>query len=234
VQLVDAAGVARLGVVIEVQLAPKCEKRRAWAIYEMTAGARFDAAACVLVVTHLESVARWARRPLAIGPSGSRFVPLVLGPTAVPLVSDEAQARALPELAVLSALAHGNEPSVGLGAVLHAFAASAELPEERAKIYFDLIVHTLGAAARRALEEAMDPSKYVYKSDFARKYIAQGRAEGKAEGRAEALLVLLDARRIEVRDVDRARILGCRDVETLDAWLARALDATTLSEILGD
>ena len=33
----------------------------------------------------------------------------------------------------------------------------------------------------------MDPTKYEYQSDFARRYVAQGRAEGLATGEAEGL-----------------------------------------------
>ena len=53
---------------------------------------------------------------------------------------------------------------------------------------------------------------YEYQSDFAKKYVAQGRAEGRVEGRvegeAQALLTVLQARGIAVPDTARERILA--------------------------
>jgi len=59
-----------------------------------------------------------------------------------------------------------------------------------------------------------------------------GRAHGKAEGKAEDVLVVLAARGIAVSDAVRARILGCADVATLDAWLRRAVVATTAAAVV--
>jgi hypothetical protein len=38
-----------------------------------------------------------------------------------------------------------------------------------------------------ALEKLMNPGTYQYPSDFARKYIAMGKAEGEARGKAEGM-----------------------------------------------
>jgi hypothetical protein len=75
---------------------------------------------------------------------------------------------------------------------------------------------------------------YEYQSDFAKRYIAQGRAEGRAEGEARALLAVLKARGIEVPDPIRERILACADLEVLDGWLARAATAPSASEVIGE
>ncbi|WP_395849505.1 Rpn family recombination-promoting nuclease/putative transposase [Cystobacter fuscus] len=56
--------------------------------------------------------------------------------------------------------------------------------------------------------------------------------EGLARGRAESLLRILAVRGIHVEDGARQRILGCSDVDTLDSWFDRVLQATTLSEVL--
>lgn len=53
--------------------------------------------------------------------------------------------------------------------------ASLRLDADRAKLYFDLIMHSLSEAARRALQ-TMNPAKYEYQSDFAKHYISLGRA----------------------------------------------------------
>ena len=74
---------------------------------------------------------------------------------------------------------------------------------------------------------------YEYKSEFARKYVAQGEAKGKAEGRAEALLAFLAARKLPVSDEQRQAILGCRDLAQLDRWIARAASVTEAGELFG-
>ena len=64
---------------------------------------------------------------------------------------------------------------------------------------------------------------YEYKSDFARKYVAQGRAEGRAEEAARALLTVLRARGIAVPDAVRERIQAQKDPERLERWLEKAV-----------
>jgi Uma2 family endonuclease len=58
------------------------------------------------------------------------------------------------------------------------------------------------------------------------------RDEGKAEGKAEAVLSILEARGVAVSEPVRARILGCGDLPTLDAWLRRAVDAASGDEVV--
>ncbi|MFF0487724.1 hypothetical protein ACFYTQ_01745 [Nocardia sp. NPDC004068] len=55
---------------------------------------------------------------------------------------------------------------------------------------------------------------YEYKSDFARRYIAQGEAQ--------ALMVMLEALGIPVDDEARERILTCRDPDQVRLWIRRA------------
>ncbi len=235
VELREATGTLRLLVIVEVQLTRDPEKRRSWPTYEALAHARHRVDACVLVVSPDPGVARWASTPVRIGPSGSTFVPLVLGPSAIPVVSNAEEARAMPELAVLSAVAHGNDPD-GASVALAAVHAVSGLHEEQTKLYLDLMLAALDAAARRALEALMDMDKYEYRSDFARKYVAQGRAEGKAagiaEGIAKALLQLLAARGVAVSDAQRVEVLACRDVAALERWFARAVTARTIDDVL--
>jgi len=60
----------------------------------------------------------------------------------------------------------------------------------------------------------------------------QGRKEGRIEGRADGVLRILAARGVRVDDASRQRILGCRDLTTLDRWFDRALHAHSLSDVL--
>jgi predicted transposase YdaD len=64
--------------------------------------------------------------------------------------------------------------------------------------------------------------------------LARGREEGLTRGRAEGVLRILTARGVRVDETARQRILACTEVVTLDRWFDRALNATTLSEVLDD
>jgi predicted transposase YdaD len=76
---------------------------------------------------------------------------------------------------------------------------------------------------------------YEYQSEYARRYVQQGREEGKAEGRAEGkaegVLRVLEARGLSVPRAVAERILACRDLDTLDVWLTRAVIVTTADAI---
>lgn len=57
------------------------------------------------------------------------------------------------------------------------------------------------------------------------------RREGRAQGRAAALLRVLELRGLALRGEQRRTIDSCRNPETLDLWLARALTATEADEV---
>ena len=67
---------------------------------------------------------------------------------------------------------------------------------------------------------------YEYQSDFARKYVAEGRAEG--------LLTVLRARGIPVPDAVRERILAERDLKRLERWLERAAVAPSIASVIDE
>ncbi len=82
----------------------------------------------------------------------------------------------------------------------------------------------------------MDLAKYEYQSEFARRYVAQGRAEGKVEGRLEGRADLV-IRQLTFRfgplgDAARARI-SAASIEDLDAIGEHLLTAQSLQEALG-
>ncbi|WP_437677473.1 hypothetical protein [Sorangium sp. So ce131] len=155
--------------------------------------------------------------------------PPVLRRDSIPVVTDPADAARRPELGVLSAMAHGEteQGATIAGAVLPAIQG---LDDERARFYYDLLYNSLNEAARRALEAMM--KGYEYQSDFAKKYVAQGRDEGRVEEAARALLTVLRARGIAVPDAARERILAQKDPERLERWLEKAATAAALTEVL--
>ncbi len=91
---------------------------------------------------------------------------------------------------------------------------------------------------------------YEYQSDFAKRYVAQGRAEGRVEGRVEgrdegrslgrmegearAVLIALQARGFAVPEAVQERILAERDQERLERWLKKAIVAASLADVLDE
>ena len=115
----------------------------------------------------------------------THFTPYVLGPSGVPEVTDEVLARENPELAVLSAMAHGRDAESDASDRDRNRGAKGEQSGSTriaTSIYLDLIMSSLGEAASEALK-TMATQKYEFQSDFAKHYIALGRAEGEARGK---------------------------------------------------
>lgn len=224
-------GVPVLGIVVEVQLASDERKSFVWPAYVANLRARLECPVCLLVVTADEAVARWARKPIGLG-GGNSFMPLVLGPSGIPEITDDAQALADPELAVLSAMAHGRDADIDKSTriALSAQFASFGLDEERSKLYFDLILSSLSEAARRALR-TMDPAKYEYQSEFAKRYVAQGEAKGRAA--LAAVIAKQLALRFGPLPDDLKERLDTASMEALDAIGERVLTAKDFREAIG-
>ena len=106
-----------LWVIVEVQCSLDDDKKFSWPAYVANLRARVRCPVCLLVVATGDVVARWAARPIEWG-GQNLFVPYVLGSALAPKITDEATALANPELAVLSAIAHGQgmnaEESAGI------------------------------------------------------------------------------------------------------------------------
>ncbi|MEZ4385520.1 MAG: hypothetical protein R3A79_29610 [Nannocystaceae bacterium] len=218
-----------LAIVVEAQTAIDPRKRFSWPLYVAGPRARLGCPVVLVVLTLDHEVARWCAEPIDLGEGFGTIRPQVVGPAAIPKVTDLDEARQAPELAVLSVAAHADEPGAEHIA-LAALAAAHGLDRDRGTFYPDFVLALLGSAAKSALEQLMATAGYEYQSDFARKYFA----EGKAEGQAEVLLKLLELKGFALGAEDRARILSCRDVDQLSAWVARVLSAATLGDVLSD
>jgi hypothetical protein len=163
-----------LAVVVEAQLRRDPGKHWTWPVYLANLRARLRCPALLLVICADDRTARWSATPIETGHPGWALSPLVLGPSRVPVVTDPGLATRSPKLAVLSAIAHGARPErdeilqallVGLAAVDH----------DHSKLYTDVVLSALPEAARRHLEELMAVGTYEYQSDFARRYVAEGK-----------------------------------------------------------
>ena len=73
----------------------------------------------------------------------------------------------------------------------------------------------------------MKSGNYEYQSEFARKYVAEGRQEGEAD----AVFEVLDARGLKVDAQARRRILACTDLAQLKAWLRKAVTVPSVHEL---
>jgi hypothetical protein len=130
-------------------------------------------------------------------------------------------------------MAHGKRLPAEEAALVAATALQAVATQDDGPtlLYYDLVVDSLSEAARKAFN-AMDLKKYEFKTEFARKYLAEGRQEGRAQGKAEALLRVLSARGVEVPASVRQQVLTCTDPSVLDRWIERAVVAATAAEVV--
>ena len=225
VVVLTADGAPVLAVVVEVQLARDPDKWWSWPVYVAMLRARLRCPTLLLVVCVDTGVAGWAATPIKLGNPGALLPPLVLGPELVPVLTATGTADQAPEIAVLSAMAHGGDPD--RSGVLDVLVEALSLVEtQHAVLYAELVFAALPQAARRHLEALMSTQTYEYVSEYAQKFIARGEARGEARGRAEgqarAVLAVLDARGIEVSDDVRAQIRRCRDLDQLDVLVRRA------------
>ncbi|HRC55532.1 MAG: hypothetical protein IPI49_29700 [Myxococcales bacterium] len=231
---------AILAVVVEVQLHLDPRKRSSWPVYLTAAGANLECPVLLLVLAPDPAVARWASRSIPTGHPGFDLRPLVLSYAEIPRVVEAGVAIQVPELGVLSALAHP-EHDVALAA----FAGLRALPDDQVKLYFDLIWKALSDTVRTSLEAHM--LHYQYESDFALKYIALGREEGQRVGREEgqrvgreegqrrAALALARAKLGALSPQEEAVIAGLHDERRLEALivaLGQAVDAAQAREAL--
>ena len=211
---------ATLAVVVEVQRKIDVVKRRTWPVYVTVARSSNDCRAVLLVIAPDAKVARWARKPIDIGHPGFSLRPIVISYRDMPRVVEPAVTRRIPELGVLSALAH---PSLEVARA--ALAGIRGLTDEQqARLYYDVIMAALPEAIRRALEAHME--RYEYKTEFARKYVVQGREEGRGTFQ-RAVIELARAKLGQLSADDEAAIRALRDddaLTTLTIGLGQARD----------
>jgi hypothetical protein len=210
-------------LIIEVQLGVDLRKRYSWPEYTMGSRAAHRCPVGLLIIAPDSDVAAWCAEPIETGIPGFVLCPPVLGREAVPVVTNPTEAARRPELAVLSAMAHG-EGEQGAAIAAAVLPAIQGLDDERARFYGDLVLSSLNAAARRALEAMM--KGYEYQSEFARKYVA--------EARAGDVLTAFRVRGIAVPDAARERILTQKDPERLQRWLEKAIVASSVTEVIDE
>jgi hypothetical protein len=237
VELAAAVGPPQLSAIVEIQLRKDDDKPFTWPVYMVVDRSRRRCETILVVIAPNPEVAAWARRPIRIGPDNELRVH-VIGPAEIPIVTDLEVAAANPQLALLSALAHGNEPEVGLPVVKAAIMALKKVDKPDGPLYLHLIHRALEGPMRRALkEDPMLSDRYpniriedLDLPDFAANLFKRG----KAEGEAKTLLQILDHRGVALTATQRATIADCQDPRRVEAWVDRAFVVATADELLAD
>ncbi|WP_437709181.1 hypothetical protein WMF45_33110 [Sorangium sp. So ce448] len=237
-ELRDASGALALAIVLEVQRDEDPDKKFSWPTYVTVVRARKRCGTVVLVVAPDAGVATWAAENIDLGLGLGHVEPLVLGPAVVPEITDPNEAENEIELAVLSAVVHGNGPS-GLNVVQAALAALGRLDQEHAAVYFQVIWNALREPMRRALEALVMERQIEGEANFppfVQKLIDRGKLEGLREGELKAkrgtLLRLLARAGIVLAECESARIQACMDITTLDRWIDNVFAAKDATEVL--
>jgi hypothetical protein len=178
----------------------------------------------VLVVALEERVAAWARDPVSLGPGGSVFRAIVIGPS-VTDAHPSPPTGAPSEVSILWALWCGKRDR---SAVASALGSIARFDKASVAAYLDLLRYLL---TDEVVEAVMATSENKYLSDYARKIYSESEAKGKAEGVRSVLLTVLSARALVPDAAERARIDSCSDVAILDLWLRRAATAEKVEAV---
>jgi predicted transposase YdaD len=99
----------------------------------------------------------------------------------------------------------------------------------------------MGSWAEEMIERGLQQGLEKGLQQGLEKGLQQGLEKGLARGREELLprvrehiLRLLTARGVHVDEAARQRILTCTDLDTLDRWFDRSLNATSLRDVLDD
>jgi len=142
------------GIVVDVQLERDTARRYLWPLMASALRAQLRCPVVLCVVTPHRTMARWAAIPIRLG-AGNVWHPTVLGPAAIPAITDPVRAARLPELAILSALTHGRgldqERAARVAAA--ALAACEQLELAQCQHYAGLVRSSLAEPAAKLLHE---------------------------------------------------------------------------------
>ena len=189
-ELRDAKKNIVLSVVLESQRDDDARKKFSWPVYVTVARAERKSPAVVLVIAVDADIAAWAADKIDLGLGLGVIQPLVLGPANLPVITDAVVAAQEVELAVLSAMAHGNGPQ-GMEVLRAAFQALRRLDPEHATVYFHIIWNVLREPLKRALEalamEQQTEGKATF-PPFIQQFIDRGMREGELKGLREGEL----------------------------------------------
>jgi hypothetical protein len=218
-------------VIVEAQKRTFAGKPPQWARYAAQLWIFLRCPVDVLVICPDAKSAFWYARPVPTSLPGYTHLPIVLPPSAVPAITNAADAAARPAMAALSVAYHGANLAVS-----KAFVDSLRLLSPgHAMRYHEHAYNMAPLAVQRILEELMTSDAWPVYSPFARAHFGrgkkEGRREGRAEGKAEAILTVLRTRNLHVTDAERERIAGCTDPRQIQTWVRRAVTVEKTSDL---
>ncbi|WP_131831494.1 hypothetical protein [Pseudofrankia asymbiotica] len=224
-------------VVIEVQRRWVADKWVKWKVYATSLEQELDVGVILAVFCPDPEVAARYRGLCGTEKFSVRLWPCVLSPDDLPLVVDPAHAKANLALATLALVCHGADDVETLEPAFTAvYEAMHDIDLDLAREICDMLIAGLSKTARARWEEHMTVVDSEYRSELFREIEARGRTEGKAEGlaeaKADAVLIVLSRRGVPVPDAAAAKIRACADLDLLDAWLGRALTATSAEDVI--
>jgi hypothetical protein len=235
------------GTIVEAQQTKNEAKRQQLPRYAAAFWLLIRCPVDVLVVCPHQVTADWYAQPIPTTLPGYTLHPRAVGPAQIRPMTDPEKVAANPGLGALSVALHGRR-----AAVAEAFMAGlALLPPEKGPAYYENAYSMSAAAIRHLLEDLVSTTAWPVYSPFAREHFGRGKAEGiaegkaegiaegkaegiaegKAEGEAEAILLVLEARGLEITAQDRARIADCTDLAQLKTWVTRAATVPSTSDL---
>jgi hypothetical protein len=212
-------------LIVEVQRAESEDKWFSWPDYLIAVRSRLRCPVALVVICPDLKTAKWAMAPIETGHAGFTLVPFVIGPDLIPVVTDPAEVRGCEQMALLSAMAHG-DGAAGVEVIEALLGVLVELPEHLKVKYTRIAINTLSDKALERLEAAI-------MTDTARRvtFIDRAEARGEAKGESRMLLRILEKRGISVDTATEARIVSCTDLDQLDRWGDRALEIERVEEL---
>ncbi|HEX3516068.1 MAG TPA: hypothetical protein VHT26_18920 [Trebonia sp.] len=206
-------------VIVEAQKRTLHDKPPQWARYAAQLWTFLRCPVDVLVICPDAKSAFWYARPVPTTLPGYIHLPIVLPPSAVPAITSPDEVASRPAMAALAVAYHGADP-----AVCRAFAGGLrQLPQDHAVKYYEHAFNMAPLAVQRILEQLMTSGTWPVYSPFAKEHFGRGKTE--------AILLVLEARGLEVTDAERERITGCTDLKQLNRWITRAATAEKTSDI---
>jgi predicted transposase YdaD len=249
-------------IVVEVQSEIDARKRRVWPIYAAGLRARYGCPVLLVVLAPEAAVATWCGDTIDLGHGRCVLRPLVLGPDQIPRITDHEVAvlsvaahgrEAGAEHIALAALAASHDLDndrdllypdfvlAHLGEV--ARAALEQIMQLRnyefqseffRKAFNDGWKEGLSSGLAEGEARGLAEGEARGIAEGEARGLAAGEARGLAAGRAEVLLKQL-RRRFKLVDAGvETRLLACRDVDQLDRWAERVLDADSVAAVFAD
>jgi hypothetical protein len=214
-------------VIVEAQKRTLRDKPPQWARYAAQLWIFLRCPVDVLVICPDAKSAFWYAQPVPTSLPGYTHQPIVLSPSAVPAITNAADAAARPAMAALSVAYHGANLAVS-----RAFVDSLRLLSPgHATRYHEHAFNMAPLAVQRILEQLMTSEPWPVYSPFAKEHFGRGKREGKAEGHVDDILAVFEARNLHVTDAKRERIAGCTDLRQLKVWVRRAVTVEEASDL---